>query len=79
MEAQYYMFKDIAAFKGAGRNPDLLKKLTSEQIQFLPGCTLSVAVQNLGSNGYRFRASLPDGHSLRLYLRGAKLPSRLGI
>ncbi|MEG4944408.1 chromophore lyase CpcT/CpeT [Microcoleus sp. F4-D5] len=61
MEAQYYMFKDIAAFKGAGRNPDLLKKLTSEQIQFLPGCTLSVAVQNLGSNGYRFRASLPEG------------------
>ncbi|MEG4495766.1 chromophore lyase CpcT/CpeT [Microcoleus sp. F10-C6] len=61
MEAQYYMFKDISAFKGAGRNPDLLKKLTSEQIQFLPGCTLSVAVQNLGSNGYRFRASLPEG------------------
>ncbi|MEG4394227.1 chromophore lyase CpcT/CpeT [Microcoleus sp. BROC3] len=61
IEAQYYMFKDIAAVKGAGRNPDLLKKLTSEQIQLLPGCTLSVAVQNFGSNGYRFRASLPEG------------------
>ena len=36
IEAQYYMFKDIAAFQGAGRNPDLLGKLTNEQIQLLP-------------------------------------------
>ena len=61
IEAQYYMFKNIEAIKGAGRNPDLLAKLTSEQIEFLPGCTLAVAVQNLGSNRYRFRASLPEG------------------
>ncbi|MEG4584409.1 chromophore lyase CpcT/CpeT [Microcoleus sp. MOSTC5] len=61
IEAQYYMFHDIEAVKGAGCNPDLLGKLTKEQIQLLPGCTLSVAVQNLASNGYRFRASLPEG------------------
>ncbi|WP_373535228.1 chromophore lyase CpcT/CpeT [Microcoleus sp.] len=61
IEAQYYMFKDIAAVKGAGSNPDLLAKLTREEIEFLPGCTLSVAVQNLASNRYRFRASLPEG------------------
>ncbi|MBE9095141.1 chromophore lyase CpcT/CpeT [Tychonema sp. LEGE 07203] len=61
IEAQYYMFKDIAAVKGAGSNPDLLAKLTREQIELLPGCTLSVAVQNFGSNRYRFRAFLPQG------------------
>jgi CpeT/CpcT family (DUF1001) len=61
IEAQYYMLNDIEAFKGAGRNPDLLLKLTREQIQLLPGCTLSVAVQNIGPNRYRFRASLPVG------------------
>ena len=61
IEAQYYMFKDIEAVKGSGRDRDLLRKLTPEQIELLPGCTLSVAVQNLGSNGYRFRASLPEG------------------
>jgi hypothetical protein len=61
IEAQYYMLRDIAAFQGAGCNPDLLGKLTSEQIQLLPGCTLCVTVQNLAPNRYRFRASLPAG------------------
>ncbi|TAD81174.1 MAG: chorismate mutase [Oscillatoriales cyanobacterium] len=61
LEAQYYMFKDIEAIKGAGRNPDLLGKVNREEIQLLPGCTLSVAVDNLGPNRYRFRASLPVG------------------
>ncbi len=61
IEAQYYMFKDIETVKGAGRNPDLLAKLKGEQIELLPGCTLSIAVQNLSSNRYRFRASLPEG------------------
>jgi hypothetical protein len=59
LEAQYYMLRDIAAFQGAGSNPDLLGKLTSEQIQLLPTCKLSVTVQDLGAKGYRFRASLP--------------------
>ncbi|MGL5065716.1 MAG: chromophore lyase CpcT/CpeT [Microcoleus sp.] len=59
LEAQYYMLRDITAFQGAGSNPDLLKQLTSEQIQLLPSCKLSVTVQDLDTNGYRFRASLP--------------------
>lgn len=61
LEAQYYMLRDIAAFQGAGSNPDLLGKLTSEQIQLLPSCKLSVTVKDLGTKGYRFRASLPAG------------------
>lgn len=61
LEAQYYMLRDIAAFQGAGSNPDLLEKLTSEQIQLLPGCKLSITVQDLGTKGYCFRASLPAG------------------
>lgn len=61
LEAQYYMFKDIEAVRGAGRNPDLLGKLRREQVELLPGCTLAVAVENLGLNRYCFRASLPVG------------------
>lgn len=61
LEAQYYMFKDIQAVRGAGRNPDLLAKLTREQVELLPGCTLAVAVENLALNSYCFRASLPVG------------------
>jgi hypothetical protein len=61
LEAQYYMLRDIAAFQGAGSNPDLLEKLTSQQIQLLPTCKLSVTVQDLGAKGYSFRASQPAG------------------
>jgi hypothetical protein len=77
IEAQYYMFKDIEAVKGAGRNPDLLGKLTSEQIELLPGCTLSVAVQNLGSN--RFRASLPPGNRCGFTYGGQNYQVDLGF
>ena len=79
IEAQYYMFKDIAAFQGAGRNPDLLGKLTNEQIQLLPGCTLSVAVQNLASNGYHFRASLPEGTRCGFAYEGQNYQVDLGF
>lgn len=59
LEVQYYQFKDIAAVQGAGQNPDLLKQLTPEQVELLPGCTLTVERQDLAPNLYRFRASLP--------------------
>ncbi|WP_449420212.1 chromophore lyase CpcT/CpeT [Phormidium nigroviride] len=59
IEVQYYMLKDIAALQGAGQNPNLLKQLTPEQVELLPGCTLTVTRQDLTSNRYRFRASLP--------------------
>ena len=42
LQVEYYMFKDVTAVRGAGRKPELLQKLTPEQIEFLPGCTLTI-------------------------------------
>ncbi len=42
LHVQYYAFKDPGAVSGAGANPELLKTLTNEQIELLPGCVLDV-------------------------------------
>ena len=53
LQVDYYMFKDISAVKGGGRNPDLLQKITTEQIEFLPNCSLNIKVEQLAT-GYCF-------------------------
>ncbi len=55
LQVQYYEFKDPACMKGAGSNLNLLKSMTLEQINLLPGCTLNVDV----SAGDRFIATPP--------------------
>lgn len=58
---QYYMPKNPSALIGAGRNPDILKTLTPDQLELLPGCILSVSQQTVAPNSYKFTASpLPD-------------------
>ncbi|WP_036487803.1 chromophore lyase CpcT/CpeT [Myxosarcina sp. GI1] len=57
IEVEYYMFKNFTAFAGASQNDDLLHQITSEQIQFLPDCTLKVAVDRLNDNRYSFQTS----------------------
>lgn len=57
LRVQYYEFKDPASVKGAGSNPDLLKSVTFEQINLLPGCVLNVRL----TEGDRFIAQPPDG------------------
>jgi CpeT/CpcT family (DUF1001) len=52
LQVRHYMFKDMMSVRGAGRNPELLKKLTSEQVEFLPNCTL-----HLTKEGDRFKAN----------------------
>lgn len=42
LTVQFYGFKEPGKFVGAGQNPDRLKALTSEEIEFLPGCLLQV-------------------------------------
>lgn len=79
LEAQYYMLRDIAAFQGAGSNPNLLGKLTSEQIQLLPTCKLSVAVKDAGAKGYRFQASLPAGSPCCFAYEGQNYQVDLGF
>ena len=53
LKVDYYMFKDISAVKGAGRNPKLLRQITTEQIEFLPDCSLEIEVEQLDT-GYSF-------------------------
>lgn len=58
---QYYMPKNPSALIGAGRNPDILKTLTPDQLELLPGCILAVNQQTVAPNSYQFTASpLPD-------------------
>ncbi|MBF2015222.1 MAG: chromophore lyase CpcT/CpeT [Rivularia sp. T60_A2020_040] len=62
-KVQYYMFKNPAAWRGAGRNFELLKSLTSEQVDILPGCVLKVNVETIAPNQYKFIAKpIPDTH-----------------
>ncbi|KJH70840.1 chromophore lyase CpcT/CpeT [Aliterella atlantica] len=60
LQVQYYMPKDPAAVNGAATNPELLKSLTIEQFELLPGCLLDVKVEHL-ADGKVFTAALaPD-------------------
>ena len=56
LQVQFYMLKNPDAIRGAGRNPELLKQLTTAQIEFLPGCTLSVKQRLVSPNTYEFSA-----------------------
>lgn len=59
LQVQYYALKDPAAWRGAGGNRALLGQLTPADIEFLPGCTLTVTAQPLTPDSYRFSAFLP--------------------
>lgn len=59
LQVQYYALHHPEAFKGASNQPELLAKLTSNQLELLPGCRLDVAVETLPPSGYQFTASLP--------------------
>lgn len=61
LQVQYYMLKDPAAFRGAGANPELLSRLTPDDMEFLPGCTLKVTQQPLEAGEYQFQATLRPG------------------
>lgn len=59
LQIQYYMPKNPSALSGAGRNPALLKTLTMEQLDLLPGCILIVTQQELAPNNFKFVATQP--------------------
>lgn len=44
-QAEYKAFKQPERFKGAGANPDLLKALTLNDLETLPGCELTITYQ----------------------------------
>lgn len=60
-KVQFYMFKDPTAWQGAGRNYQLLDTITSEEIDILPGCVLTVYTENKAQDQYKFIAKpIPD-------------------
>ncbi len=61
---EHYMFKDVRAFQGAGSQPQKLATLTTEDVEFLPSCTLKVETsQPFGDHNYQFEA-LPQSDQL---------------
>jgi hypothetical protein len=79
LEVQYYMLKDIQAIRGAGRNPELLRQLTSDDIEFLPGCNLTVKQQQLAPNSYEFSASSATGTPCGFSYQGNSYQVSLGF
>lgn len=55
LQVEHYMFDDITAVRGGGRDRALLENITAQQIRFLPDCTLDVDITN-DSNCYHFKA-----------------------
>jgi hypothetical protein len=79
LQVQYYMLKDTEAIRGAGRNPELLRQLTSEDIEFLPGCNLTVKQQQLAPNSYEFSASSATGTPCSFSYKGNSYQVSLGF
>lgn len=79
LQVQYYMLKDTEAIRGAGRNPELLRQLTSEDIEFLPGCNLTVKQQQLTPNSYEFSASSATGTPCGFSYQGKSYQVSLGF
>ena len=63
LQVQYYMLKEPSAFSGAGRNPALLKNLTEDELDLLPGCILTVTQETITANSYKFTGTQPPDTS----------------
>jgi hypothetical protein len=79
LQVQYYMLKDPEAIRGAGRNPELLKQLTPGQIEFLPGCILTVEQRQVTPNSYEFSASSATGSPCSFSYQGNSYHISLGF
>jgi CpeT/CpcT family (DUF1001) len=78
-QVQYYMPKDPAALAGGGSNPTLLKSLTPEQLDFLPGCILDVSVQEIAASRYHFSATPPSSACCSFTYQGNTIQVALGF
>ncbi|MGI0491140.1 chromophore lyase CpcT/CpeT [Alkalinema pantanalense CENA528] len=65
IQVQYYGFKNPSRFQGAGQNPTKLQDITSDDVEFLPGCALEVQPKNIiESSGIErpgYAAIAPEG------------------
>lgn len=79
LQVQYYMLKNPSALAGAGCNPNLLKTLTSDQLELLPGCILKVTQQEVALNQYQFIATPPPDTRCTFTYQGNTIQVSLGF
>ena len=79
IEVEFYMFKDLATAKGAGRDRDLIEQITPEKIEFLPNCTLKVATQELNGGRYCFETTPITPEPCRVTYQGTTFQVFLGF
>ena len=79
LQVQFYMISNPDAIRGAGRNPQQLRQLTTEQIEFLPGCALSVKQRQVAPNSYEFSAFSATGTPCSFSYQGNTYQISLGF
>ncbi|MBE9207595.1 chromophore lyase CpcT/CpeT [Nostoc sp. LEGE 06077] len=79
LQIQYYIPKNPSALSGAGRNPALLKTLTVEQLDLLPGCILTLTQQELAPKNYKFVATQPTETHCCFNYQGNNVQVSLGF
>ncbi|MBD2579272.1 chromophore lyase CpcT/CpeT [Oscillatoria sp. FACHB-1406] len=60
LQVEYYMFKDLAAARCLGQDSERLARLTSEEVEFLPGCTLALHIEGSPNAPLYRTASNPE-------------------
>jgi hypothetical protein len=79
LQAQYYMLKNPENLRGGARQPELLQSLTANDMEFLPGCTLAIAYQQLAANTYTFSTSPATDDPCRFTYQGTTYQVALGF
>lgn len=79
LQVQFYMIRNPEVVRGAGRNPELLRQLTTEQIEFLPGCNLTVKHRLVAPNAYEFSAFSATGTPCCFSYQGSNYQVSLGF
>lgn len=78
LTVQYYQFKDPSLVKGAGQQPELLDRITDNEIELLPGCTLQVTANEI-AQGWHFIATPPPDTRCAFSLQGSTIQVSLGF
>ncbi|MGB3405428.1 MAG: chromophore lyase CpcT/CpeT [Microcoleaceae cyanobacterium] len=79
LQIQYYMPKQIKAFQGAGLSAEILQQITPEQLEFLPGCQLSVSYSPARPQIEKFNAFPPPDCRCGFTVEGKQYQVQLGF
>lgn len=74
LQGQYYALKDFAAWKGAASDRQRLQQLTSDHVDMLPGCLLTITCEN-----NQFNANLSLGNQCSFTYQGKTTYVSLGF